>query len=110
MRCNNTLVYGWKSKKSIKKPPIVLASISKEVNIPDIEFWHGWIISHQEVCNGEIESQIELDTIPYYGGVDYCVEVRFRCLKCKSEHAGDYGLPSDIDGVNKLLTEVISKL
>jgi hypothetical protein len=109
MKCNRILIYGWKSKYSIKNKPRILVSIVNPEKLnPDI--FKTWIISHQEVCDGQIESQIELEFIPYMGGSDANIEVRFVCNKCKCNHAGDNGLPSDIDLVNKFLTKVIKEM
>ena len=108
MRCNRLAIYGWKSKYSIKHKPKVLFST---LNLDSINpmVYKTWIISHTEPCNGEILSQIELDYIPYMGGTDANIEVIFKCRNCGYMFAGDYGLPYDVESLNKFLTEIIKE-
>jgi hypothetical protein len=42
--------------------------------------------------------------------MEYDIEIRFKCNKCGYEHAGENGLPSDIDSLNKFLTKVIKEM
>jgi hypothetical protein len=108
MKCNRYAIYGWKSEKSkIKYDSQVLFSIPENA-IDKVKHTRG-LLDKAELCEGEIESQIELDEDPYMGGVYYSVAVRFKCKKCGYEYAGDNGLPSDIDSLNKFLTEVIKE-
>jgi hypothetical protein len=110
MKCNRIAVYGWKLNGSVdKSKPRILYSFS---NLKDIEEYKKQIkhlYSHHQPCEGEIESQIELEYIPYMGGSDANIEVRFKCKKCQYEYAGDNGLPYDINSLNKFLTDVIEK-
>lgn len=112
MKCNKYAIYGWKSKKSMiggTVPSRIMGSIPALVD-------SDWLKKHLfafpdrvELCEGEIESQIELEYIPYYGGSDANIEVRFRCKKCGYQYAGDNGLPYDVDSLNKYLTEIIKE-
>lgn len=112
MKCNRIAIYGWKSKKSAgKSSPKVLESFK---NLTDA---YEWRKLHSELfdrignpCEGEIISQIELEFIPYMGGSDANVEVRFRCNKCGHEYANENGLPYDLDSLNKFLTKIIKEL
>jgi hypothetical protein len=105
MKCNRLAVYGWKYKRSLNKPSKILFSVEKV----DAGF-AGFTVDKLEKCDGEIESLVELEYIPYYGGSDANIEVRFKCKKCGYEFAGDSGLPYDVDSLNKFLTEAIAKL
>jgi hypothetical protein len=112
MKCNRYAIYGWKSSTGLKRnpdKPIVLGSVK---SIEDLNLYtkHSHLFSHLEVCDGQIESQIELEFIPYMGGSDANIEVRFVCNKCKYNHAGENGLPSDIDLVNRFLTKLIKEM
>ena len=109
MKCNRIAVYGWKSKSGMKNKPKILFSIIALDKINPIGFGN-WIMSHREPCGGEIISQVELEYIPYYGGENANVEVRFKCNKCGYEYAGDLGLPYDLDSLNKFLTKIIKEL
>lgn len=111
MRCNRKIVYGWKTHQSMKKyKSKIIASLPFEANVNVLPDYISKFVERLEPCNGELESQIELEWIPYMGGSDAVVEVRIKCKKCGHEFSGELGLPSDLDGVNKFLTEVISKL
>lgn len=107
MKCNRYAIYGWKSNRAREKlnKPVILGS-SETTNQ---RFIPAKFFSHYSPCEGEIESQVSLEFIPYYGGSDANIEVRFRCKKCGYEYAGDNGLPYDVDSLNKYLTEIIKE-
>lgn len=108
MKCNRIAVYGWKSKYHKNTNPRVLFG-TKDLDGVNPAIYKTWDICRTAKCEGEIESEIVLEEIPYYGGSDYNIEVRFRCKRCGSEFAGESGLPSDIDSLNEFLTNIISK-
>jgi hypothetical protein len=110
MKCNRIAVYGWKTKKVLAKKPIILFTLESPSDLNPEYYPKSWILSHQEVCNGDITSQIELEFIPYMGGSDVNIEVRFKCNKCSYEYAGENGLPSDIDDLNTFLTKIIKEM
>jgi hypothetical protein len=66
MKCNRVAVYGWKSKKAIKKNPIILYTLNSPSDIDLTYIPKSWIISNQEICNGEIESKVEMEGIPFF--------------------------------------------
>lgn len=110
MKCNRLAVYGWKQKRSIgKSKSYILGSCDTLNRITEYENQIGELFDMFETCNGEIESQVELEYIPYFGGSDANIEVRFRCKKCGYEYAGENGLPYDVDSLNKYLTEIIKE-
>jgi hypothetical protein len=114
MKCNRYAMYGWKSVKGKKHnldKPFIMASVKNDEHYKYITVqFNKDLIDKLELCEGEIVSQIELEFIPYMGGYDANIEVRFVCNKCKYDHAGDNGLPSDIDSLNKFLTKVIKEM
>jgi hypothetical protein len=110
MKCNRYAIWGWKSRKSSENyPPVVLGSFPDLIHAKKSEEYGFKFLSKLELCEGEIISEIELEYIPYYGGANPNIEVRFVCNKCKYDHAG-FGLPRDINSLNDFITEVISKL
>lgn len=104
MLCDKKLIYGWKREKGMSKPSKIIMVFDKDA-VPNKLLFP--LFDRIEICGGEIESRIELEYIPYMGGSDANIEVRFICKKCKSEHAGERELPYDIDSLNKFLTEII---
>lgn len=112
MKCNRLAVFGWKSKAGMKYKPKVLGSF-RWAETERLEFFKAQIkhlFDHTELCNGDIISDIELEYIPYTGGSDASVEVRFICNKCGHEFANENGLPYDLSSLNKFLTKVIEEM
>ncbi len=109
MKCNRYAIYGWRSDKSKLKydSKVLFSSLKDEISAIN---YKRELLDKAELCEGEIISQVELEFIPYYGGADPNVEVRFKCKKCGYEYANENGLPYDLETLNKFLTEVISKL
>jgi hypothetical protein len=111
MKCNRYAIYGWKSKKSVDKfPPIILGSFPDLISTKKSEEYGFKFLSEIRLCEGEIESQVELEWLPYMGGADANIEVRFRCKNCEYEFAGDNDLPYDVESLNKFLTKVIKEM
>lgn len=109
MKCDRIAVYGWKSKNSMEKfPPIVLGSLSLQES--GNERFIPKFFSHKEPCDGTIVGCVELEYIPYFGGGDTSVEIRFICKRCMYDFANENGLPYDIHSLNKFLTKVIQDL
>lgn len=114
MKCNRYAIYGWKTKKGMNKPPKVLGSFGNLATMEGMSDKPIPLMSHAEICNGEIESNVHIEYMGSYEGEalfqDAGIEAEFKCKKCGWNYAGSNGLPVYVDDLNKFLTEVISKL
>lgn len=110
MKCKAIAIYGWKTKKASKtKSPVIMGSVLNIEQISHAKEQLKELFAHAEACDGEIKCSIDLEWVPYYGGADPTIEIRFMCNKCKREFANEFGLPYDAytlaTFVNKLLEE-----
>lgn len=110
MKCNRYAVYGWKLKSSMKNKPRLLYSFKNTEDVDEYRKQIKELFKAVQPCEGNIISQVELEFIPYYGGVEPNIEIRFRCNKCGYEYAGDFDLPYDLDTLNRFLTKIIKEI
>lgn len=103
MKCGlNT--YWWKYPRklvcegSVVMPEQIISMISKRNGQG---FW--------KICDGDIEINVGVGYIPYFGGSDAELEVEFRCNKCGNSHYPDRNLPQSYninEWLNKILKEI----
>ena len=118
MNCQYRVVYATQKRKNASLIPIVVSRIPVKLwNIQSDSYKEGikksieklYNIHHvDEVCDGIIVADIYYGTCCLLGDINPVFEINYRCSKCGGTEYP--ALPSDIDGLNELLTEFIKKM
>jgi hypothetical protein len=113
MNCRNTIVWGWKTTRSMNsgKPAKIIASFPPSVNLSAAPPYIQKYIESSERCGGKIVANIDVGYVGNYEGEamweDAGVGIKFVCDRCKNTHFPE--LPKTIEDLNTFLTYAIEK-
>ena len=113
MKCNNTIIIGWKTRASMNKnaPPKVLGFLPRWGTTKHYPYRPPFV-DHEEKCGGNITPHIGIE---YRGSYevealfgDAQINVEFKCDRCGCTNYPK--LPNDVDSLNQFLIACMEKL